>query len=354
MGVVEAGDTRCNPSSQIWLLALTLAAFPLSMPPRATRSVLLTVLLVRITKFMDNLNQLYVVEQYLLDHQSAKEQRWVCNELGLVSYLGSKAMASSKDDVDEPTDSYSLQVLKNPYKDPDDGRQQFLLELEFVQCLANPTYIHIELSCGFCEVVTFPSFLIEWKNATVVSISIFWITLINVFSFFFIEDEYATASEKDPKILLTTSPRMNRGSQVISEIIEFCRAHEYTDVIFVHEHRGEPDNLVICHLPFGPTAFFELLNVAPRAWYFELRAFLVSLGFIVSRADTSLFVYSRDDTVIYFLVYVDDLIIKGSDASSVDVIVCKLHAKFTIKDLGALSLFCGVEVRPTSNDLLLS
>ncbi|KAK3157163.1 hypothetical protein QOZ80_2AG0117020 [Eleusine coracana subsp. coracana] len=29
-----------------------------------------------------------------------------------------------------------------PYKDPDDGRQRFLLELEFVQCLANPTYIH--------------------------------------------------------------------------------------------------------------------------------------------------------------------------------------------------------------------
>ncbi|KAG6490545.1 U3 small nucleolar ribonucleoprotein protein IMP4-like [Zingiber officinale] len=100
-----------------------------------------------------------------------------------------------------------------------------------------------------------------------------------------IDDEYATASEKDPKILLTTSrepsqrlgqfvkelklvfpnaARMNRGSQVISEIIEFCRAHEYTDVIFVHEHRGEPDNLVICHLPFGPTAFFELLNVVTR------------------------------------------------------------------------------------------
>lgn len=31
---------------------------------------------------------------------------------------------------------------KKVYKDPDDGRQRFLLELEFVQCLANPTYIH--------------------------------------------------------------------------------------------------------------------------------------------------------------------------------------------------------------------
>ena len=28
------------------------------------------------------------------------------------------------------------------YKDPDNGSQRFLLELEFVQCLANPTYIH--------------------------------------------------------------------------------------------------------------------------------------------------------------------------------------------------------------------
>ncbi|XP_042022748.1 mediator of RNA polymerase II transcription subunit 31-like [Salvia splendens] len=40
----------------------------------------------------------------------------------------------------EATDPPSLP--KNVYKDPDDGRQRFLLELEFVQCLANPTYIH--------------------------------------------------------------------------------------------------------------------------------------------------------------------------------------------------------------------
>ncbi|KAL8218017.1 hypothetical protein R6Q57_021390 [Mikania cordata] len=31
---------------------------------------------------------------------------------------------------------------KNVYKDPDDGRQRFLLELEFVQYLANPTCVH--------------------------------------------------------------------------------------------------------------------------------------------------------------------------------------------------------------------
>ncbi|KAA0066046.1 hypothetical protein IC582_021700 [Cucumis melo] len=100
-----------------------------------------------------------------------------------------------------------------------------------------------------------------------------------------IDDEYANASEVDPKILITTSrdpsapltqfakelkivfpnaQRMNRGGQVISEIIETCRAHEFTDVILVHEHRGVPDGLIISHLPFGPTAYFGLLNVVTR------------------------------------------------------------------------------------------
>ena len=50
-------------------------------------------------------------------------------------------------------------------------------------------------------------------------------------------------------------------SQVISEIIETCRAHDFTDVVLVHEHRGVPDGIIISHLPFGPTAYFGLLNV---------------------------------------------------------------------------------------------
>ncbi|GER52651.1 mediator of RNA polymerase II transcription subunit [Striga asiatica] len=46
-------------------------------------------------------------------------------------------------DQDSPTEATNPPVLpKNVYKDPDNGRQRFLLELEFVQCLANPTYIH--------------------------------------------------------------------------------------------------------------------------------------------------------------------------------------------------------------------
>ncbi|CAM6083305.1 unnamed protein product [Calypogeia fissa] len=100
-----------------------------------------------------------------------------------------------------------------------------------------------------------------------------------------IDDEYANAAEKDPKILLTTSrdpssrltqfvkelkivfpnaQRINRGGQVISDIVESCKNNDFTDILLVHEHRGEPDGLIVCHLPFGPTAYFGLLNVVTR------------------------------------------------------------------------------------------
>ncbi|KAI3868648.1 hypothetical protein MKX03_013158 [Papaver bracteatum] len=101
-----------------------------------------------------------------------------------------------------------------------------------------------------------------------------------------IDDEYANANQRDPKILITTSrspsspltqfakelkivfpnaQRMNRGGQVISEIIETCRAHDFSDVVLVHEHRGGvPDGMIVCHLPLGPTAYFGLHNVVTR------------------------------------------------------------------------------------------
>ena len=57
---------------------------------------------------------------------------------------------------------------------------------------------------------------------------------------------------------------------------------------------------------------------------------------------------------IYFLVYVEDLTITGNDPSLLDNIIRQLDSKLSIKDLGVLSFFCGVEVLATSTGLLLS
>lgn len=48
--------------------------------------------------------------------------------------------------------------------------------------------------------------------------------------------------------------------QVLPELVDTCRSHNVTDIVIVHEHRGEPDGLVVCHLPYGPTAYFGIFN----------------------------------------------------------------------------------------------
>ena len=99
------------------------------------------------------------------------------------------------------------------------------------------------------------------------------------------DDEYRWAGVEDPKIMMTTSrdpssrlkmfvkelrlifpnsQRMNRGNYEMKQLLNACRANDVTDFIVVHEHRGVPDSLVVCHLPYGPTAYFTMTDVVMR------------------------------------------------------------------------------------------
>mmetsp|Transcript_1192 Transcript_1192/g.1870 ORF Transcript_1192/g.1870 Transcript_1192/m.1870 type:complete len:295 (+) Transcript_1192:71-955(+) len=100
-----------------------------------------------------------------------------------------------------------------------------------------------------------------------------------------IDDEYANAGVHDPKICVTTSgdpssrlkqfakevrlifpnsQRVNRGGHKLADLVDACRNNEFTDMVILHEHRGEPDGMTICHLPYGPTATFTLSNSVMR------------------------------------------------------------------------------------------
>jgi hypothetical protein len=96
------------------------------------------------------------------------------------------------------------------------------------------------------------------------------------------------------------------------------------------------------------------LKQAPRAWYSALKHALTEFGFINSKSDSSLFVFHTSSTIAYCLVYVDDLIITGNNSVFVASIIDHLGQKFSIKDLGSLHFFLGVEVIPTTAGLFLT
>jgi len=96
------------------------------------------------------------------------------------------------------------------------------------------------------------------------------------------------------------------------------------------------------------------LKQAPRAWFNTLHSFLLSYGFVNSKSDPSLFIYLKGDVKLYTLVYVDDILITGNNNHAIAKCISTLATMFSIKDLGSIHFFLGVEVIPTTQGLFLS
>nr|ADK92880.1 retrotransposon 4 protein [Hypericum perforatum] len=85
------------------------------------------------------------------------------------------------------------------------------------------------------------------------------------------------------------------------------------------------------------------LKQSPRAWYVKLSGELMNLGFKKCYSDSSLFVLNKPEGKVIILVYVDDILITGSNKGMIDDLKLQLHNRFDIKDLGKLKYFLGVE-----------
>jgi hypothetical protein len=85
------------------------------------------------------------------------------------------------------------------------------------------------------------------------------------------------------------------------------------------------------------------LKQAPRTWYGRTDNFLMSLGFIKSKADFNLYYKIENDDQVILLLYVDDLFLTGNGKLIID---CKkkLASEFEMKDLGQMHYFLGLQV----------
>ena len=80
---------------------------------------------------------------------------------------------------------------------------------------------------------------------------------------------------------------------------------------------------------------------------------LLASGFSQSKADYSLFTKSTATGFTTILVYVDDLILAGTNLCEIQNMTVLLYAKFKIKDLGDLKFFLGMEVARSKKGIAL-
>ena len=84
---------------------------------------------------------------------------------------------------------------------------------------------------------------------------------------------------------------------------------------------------------------FYGLRQALRQCFAKLSSKLENYDFVRSYADYSLFIYRRGDIFLGLLVYVDDIILSGNDASACQSFKKYLNECFHIRDLGPLKYF---------------
>ena len=53
------------------------------------------------------------------------------------------------------------------------------------------------------------------------------------------------------RLIFPNAQRLNRGNYVMSQLVQACVANDVTDLIIIHEHRGDPGILIMNEVPFG-------------------------------------------------------------------------------------------------------
>ena len=79
------------------------------------------------------------------------------------------------------------------------------------------------------------------------------------------------------------------------------------------------------------------LKQASRQWFARLTAELQQKHFTQSKNDYSLFIYKDNVDLCIVAVYVDDIILTGTNTTTLNDLKSHLHTVFSIKDLGELS-----------------
>jgi hypothetical protein len=80
-------------------------------------------------------------------------------------------------------------------------------------------------------------------------------------------------------------------------------------------------------------------------WYNRFASYLLSLGFVEAKLDTSLFIFHRGSKTVCLLLYVDDIVLTTSSTELLQQTISCLQRELTMKDLRQLHHFLGISVQ---------
>ena len=96
------------------------------------------------------------------------------------------------------------------------------------------------------------------------------------------------------------------------------------------------------------------LKQAPKQWHEKFDRAMVANGFRINECDKCVYVKNTENGYIILCLYVDDMLIVGSDDDIIKSTKKMLNSSFDMKDMGLADVILGIKISKSSNGLILS
>jgi hypothetical protein len=126
---------------------------------------------------------------------------------------------------------------------------------------------------------------------------------------------------------------------------------DLSEEIYMEQPQGFIQNSsLVCRLK----KYLYGLKQAPRAWYAKMDSYFLSHDFVRCKYDSNVYMLRTANSVMILVLYVDDLLIIGSSASSIALVKDILHDRFSMTNMGPLHFFLGLEISQDDFGIKLS
>ena len=95
------------------------------------------------------------------------------------------------------------------------------------------------------------------------------------------------------------------------------------------------------------------LKQAPRAWYNRMDNHILQVGFTRSLSEATLYVKTNANQILVVSLYVDDMLIIGSDSKIIQQFIDEMQKVFEMTDLGLMQYFLGIEVKQSNKGIFI-
>ncbi|PKU85369.1 Retrovirus-related Pol polyprotein from transposon TNT 1-94 [Dendrobium catenatum] len=168
-------------------------------------------------------------------------------------------------------------------------------------------------------------------------------------------DETFSPVVKLPTIRILITVALHHGWSIQQLDVENAFLHgTLTETVYMTQPKGFEDASNPNHVCRLHKAIYGLKQ-APRQWYNTFSNHLTSLGFSHSKSDPSLLIRKRTNSLIFLLIYVDDILLTGNNSQDINNLLHQLKSTFAIKHLGTAHSFLGIKITSQNpNQLFLS